>query len=114
MTDEALWTEADQARADLIADIACEISEDEDVVAMALDAYDARRNPVEAAAPDLYAALKDAEGAIASLEPDDFGGVFDGHGQQVGTVRDELLAKMRAALAKVGADPDNAPPSEDA
>lgn len=38
----AEWTEADQARADLIADIACEISESDDVVAMALDAYDAR------------------------------------------------------------------------
>lgn len=55
---EAIWTEADQARADLIAEIACEIGEDEDVVAMALDAYDARRNPVEAAAPDLYEANK--------------------------------------------------------
>lgn len=38
----AEWTQADQERADLIADIACEISEDEDVVAMAIDAYDAR------------------------------------------------------------------------
>ncbi len=41
---QAVWTEADQARADLIAEIACEISESEGVVAMALDAYDARRD----------------------------------------------------------------------
>lgn len=51
---------ADQARADLIAEIACEISENEDVVAMTLDAYDARRGATGAAgaaAPALIEAL---------------------------------------------------------
>lgn len=52
MTDSG-WTEADQARADLIADIACEVSENEDLVAMVLDAYDARQwRPIESAPKD--------------------------------------------------------------
>lgn len=49
--EAATWTEADQARADLIADIACEISEDEDLVAMVMDAYDERLAALSLSAP---------------------------------------------------------------
>lgn len=57
--EEAIWTEADQARADLISEIACEISEDEDLVALVMDTYD-RHQPTNAAAPALYEALERA------------------------------------------------------
>lgn len=40
---ESAWTEEDQARADLVADIACELSVDDDLVAQVIDAYDERR-----------------------------------------------------------------------
>lgn len=64
------------------------------------DAERAANARLIAAAPTLYEALSDAERAIDSLERDDLGGIFDGHGAQIGTVRDELLAKVRAALSK--------------
>lgn len=53
-----------------------------------------------AAAPDLYTALLDAHHAIVSLDQEVFGPVLDGHGELRGYVRDELLEKLRAALAK--------------
>jgi len=44
---QSAWTEEDQARADMVADIACELSVDDDLVAQGMDAYDARRNRPE-------------------------------------------------------------------
>jgi hypothetical protein len=58
-----------------------------------------------AAAPELFEALSDSRAAIASLAEDTFGEVileYDDNGYPVCgyPVRDELLAKIDAALAK--------------
>lgn len=42
MSNAAEWTEEDQARADFVADLACEISADEDVVSDVLGALEER------------------------------------------------------------------------
>lgn len=78
---EAVWTEVDQARADLIAEIACEISESEDVVAMALDAYDARRDGF----------LEHLDAIIAGLTPNErteFSGyVYEGRAETIESLK---------------------------
>ena len=42
MSEQGTWTEADQAYADFVAEIACEVSESEDVVAWVLGALEER------------------------------------------------------------------------
>lgn len=52
-----------------------------------------------ASSPLLVEALGDCTRSLESLNEEAFGPILDGHGEMRGWVRDELLAKARAALA---------------
>lgn len=66
---EDIWTEADEARATLIAEIACEISEDEEIVAVAIATYEEKRwQPIEDAPHGVKVLLYCPERGVANPE----------------------------------------------
>lgn len=99
MSDASIWTEADQARADLVSEIACEISEDEEIVHMVLGALD-ERGMLASSAPDVAEALEE----LLTLKDAKDAGFTTYVEEQAYRARKPLAwDKARAALSKARA-----------